>query len=153
MMPFTPRPLPPRSHAARLRDPLDASLVPALAIPRLRLDLEGGFGELVGRPLLGEALRGKRFGEAKQRVQFHLNEGGAGATAEAVVGSYGLPPPRSFLVTAPFLVLLQRRGARAPYLAAWVESTAWMEVLGQVAPPAPLPAGWGSPPGWGAPPG
>ncbi|WP_437573385.1 hypothetical protein [Sorangium sp. So ce887] len=58
-------------------------------------------------------------------MQFHLNEGGAGATAEAVVGSYGRPPPRSFQVTSPFLVLLQRREASAPYLAAWVESTAW----------------------------
>ncbi|WP_437479360.1 hypothetical protein WME75_33320 [Sorangium sp. So ce1014] len=27
--------------------------------------------------------------------EFHPNEGGAGATAEAVVGSYGWPPPRS----------------------------------------------------------
>ncbi|WP_437774420.1 hypothetical protein [Sorangium sp. So ce1097] len=122
-----------------------------LAIPRLRLDLEAIFGDLIGRPLLGEALLGKRFDEAKQRVQFHLNEGGAGATAEAVVGSYGPPPPRSFLVTQPFLVLLQRRGASVPYLAAWVESTAWMEVLGQVAPPAAPPAGWGAPPGWGPP--
>ncbi|WP_434040983.1 MULTISPECIES: hypothetical protein [Sorangium] len=119
----------------------------ALAIPRLTLDVEGRFGELMGRPLLGDALRGRRLDEAKQRVQFHLNEGGAGATAEAIVGSYGLPPPRSFLVTAPFLVLLQRRGARAPYLAAWVESTAWMEVLGQVAPPTAPPAGWGPPAG------
>ncbi|WP_437618150.1 hypothetical protein [Sorangium sp. So ce1151] len=126
-----------------------------LVIPRLKLDLEGVFGDLIGRPLLGEALRGKRFGEAKQRVQFHLNEGGAGATSEAVLGSYG-PPPRSFWVTAPFLVLLQRRGASAPYLAAWVESTAWMEVLGPVPPPVTPPgwgAGWGGPPGYGAPPG
>ncbi|XXY51156.1 hypothetical protein WME91_08430 [Sorangium sp. So ce269] len=125
----------------------------ALSIPRLKLDLEGRFGELTGRPLLGETLGGKRFDEAKQRVQFHLNEGGAGATSEAVIGSYGAPPPRSFNVTAPFLVLLQRRGASAPYLAAWVESTAWMEVLGQVAPPAAPPAGWGAPAGWGSPPG
>lgn len=124
----------------------------ALAIPRLGLDLEGRFGELMDRPLLGETLGGKCFDEAKQRVQFHLNEGGAGATAEAVIGSYGPPPPRSFQVTAPFLVLLQRRGAGAPYLAAWVASTAWMDVLGPVAPPAAPPAGWGSPPGWGPPP-
>ncbi|KYF59396.1 hypothetical protein BE04_30260, partial [Sorangium cellulosum] len=99
-----------------------------LVIPRLKLDLEERFRELEGRPLIGEELSGVRFDEAKQRVQFHLNEGGAGATAEAILGSYG-PPPRSFWVTAPFLVLLQRRGASAPYLAAWVESTAWMEVL------------------------
>ncbi|WP_437806266.1 hypothetical protein [Sorangium sp. So ce1078] len=120
----------------------------ALAIPRLKFDLEMMFGDLIGRPLLGEELHGKRFGEAKQRVQFHLNEGGAGATSEAVIGSYGPPPPRSFQVTSPFLALLQRRGASAPYLAAWVESTAWMEVLGPVPPPAATPAGWGSPPGW-----
>ncbi|XXY12911.1 hypothetical protein WME88_32080 [Sorangium sp. So ce216] len=125
----------------------------ALSIPRLRLDLEGRFGELTGRPLLVEQVLGKRFDEARQRVQFHLNEGGAGATSEAVMVAYGPPPPRSFQVTAPFLVLLQRRGASAPYLAAWVESTAWMEVLGQVAPPAAPPAGWGAPAGWGSPPG
>ncbi|WP_437662062.1 hypothetical protein [Sorangium sp. So ce1182] len=130
----------------------------ALSIPRLKLDVAEIFGDLIGRPLLGEALRGKRFGEAKQRVQFHLNEGGAGATSEAVIGSYGAPPPRSFNVTAPFLVLLQRRGASAPYLAAWVESTAWMEVLGPVPPPPVTPPGWGAgwggtPPGYGMPPG
>ncbi|WP_437726696.1 hypothetical protein [Sorangium sp. So ce861] len=105
-----------------------------LVIPRLRLELEGRFGEIEGRPLIGEELSGVRFDEAKHRVQFHLNEGGAGATAEAVLGSYG-PPPRPFRVTAPFLVLLQRRRARAPYLTVWMESTAWMEVLGPVPPP------------------
>ncbi|WP_437331636.1 hypothetical protein [Sorangium sp. So ce394] len=75
------------------------------------------------------------------------HEGDAGATAEAILGSYG-PPPRSFWVTAPFLVLLQRRGASGPCLAAWVESTAWMEVLGPVPPPPP---GWGPPAGFGPP--
>lgn len=127
----------------------------ALSIPRLDLDVEGSFGELLGRPLLAEQIRGKRFDEAKQRVQFHMNEGGAGIKSEAILGGYGPPPPRSFKVTQPFLVLMIRRGASSPYLAAWVASTAWMEVLGKAEPPASQgfynPSGFGPPSGFGTP--
>jgi hypothetical protein len=126
-----------------------------LSIPRLDLDIEELFGELLGRPLLAEQVRGKRFDEAKQRVQFHLNEGGAGIKSEAALGAYGAPAPRSFQVTQPFLVLMTRRGESSPYLAAWVATTAWMNVLGKAAKPASArfydPSGFGPPPGFGPP--
>jgi hypothetical protein len=126
-----------------------------LSIPRLALDVEGSFVDLVGRPMLTEQIRGKCFDVAKQRVKFHMNEGGAGIKSEAIVTGYGPPPPRSFQVSQPFLVLMIRRGASSPYLAAWIESTAWMVVLGRAEPAVPEgfydPAGFGPSPGFGPP--
>lgn len=126
-----------------------------LSIPSLALDVEESFVDLAGRPMLTEQIRGKCFDVAKQRVQLYMNDVGAGITSEAILTGYGPPPARSFDVSQPFLVLMLRRGASSPYLAAWIESPAWMEVLGRAEPAVPEgfhgPAGFGPFPGFGPP--
>ncbi|WP_437781184.1 hypothetical protein [Sorangium sp. So ce1097] len=108
-----------------------------VAIPRIELETEASFPELLGRPLCTGELAGRVFDEVKQRARFTLDEGGASVTAEAAILSFGMPEPRrSFVVCQPFLVMLIRRSAFVPYLALWVETPAWMQ------PPA-RPAGAG----------
>jgi len=111
----------------------------SVSVPRLAIDADGRFDDLVGRPLLNDAARGKQFDEARQTVRFSLDERGAVVRSEAALISYSAPP-RSFHVTEPFLVMLLREGAPAPYLAAWVETPRWMTDQGEAPRP---PLGWG----------
>jgi hypothetical protein len=102
----------------------------ALSVPCLAIDAAAKFPELVGRPLLNEGAAAARFDEARQVVHFSLDHRGARVSSEAVIHSFG-PPPRSFCVTEPFLVLLLRRASRTPYLAAWLETATWMQDRGE----------------------
>jgi hypothetical protein len=79
-----------------------------LYIPVLDFDITKDYPEL-GR--LGFVL-------AKQRTRFRLDEKGALLESEAVgVGGGGA---RRLVFDGPFLLLMERRGAAAPYLALWV---------------------------------
>jgi hypothetical protein len=129
-------------------DPRSVHQGEKVAIPRLELDVAQTFDEVIGRPLSNDAARGTSFDDAMQQVCFKLDEGGASVTAEASLGSFGLPP-RSFYVTQPFLVMLLRRASSEPFLALWVETTEWMQVLEKLPPGPATPMG--SPP-FGPPP-
>ena len=94
-----------------------------LQIPCLDLDVERRYPELHGRALENEGHTPHAFGEVLERVRFTLDEGGARVVSEAVFGGLSLPP-RSFVCQSPFLVMVLRRGARLPFLAAWVETAA-----------------------------
>ncbi|KYF80854.1 hypothetical protein BE20_12675 [Sorangium cellulosum] len=121
-----------------------------LSIPRLQLEVNRRFDELVHRPLCNQELQGKTFDEVHQLVKFKLDEAGARVTAEAVMHGYGVPTPkRYFIVRKPFLLMLIRRSAPIPYLALWVETTAWMQEQPTPVPPAlPTidPSFWPRPP-------
>lgn len=120
-----------------------------LCVPRLQLEMNRRFDEFAHRPLCNQDLQGKSFDEVQQRVKFKLDEVGASVTAEAVMYAYGMPAPkRDFIVRRPFLLMLIRRSAPIPYLALWVETTAWMQEQPAPAPPAfpPLdPSLWNGP--------
>ncbi|WP_437283770.1 hypothetical protein WME90_44170 [Sorangium sp. So ce375] len=108
-----------------------------LCVPRLQLEVFRQFDELTHRPLCNQALQGVSFDEVQQRVKFRLDEVGASVTAEAVMHGYGVPArKRYFIVRRPFLLMLIRRSAPIPYLALWVETTAWMQEQPAPAPPA-----------------
>jgi hypothetical protein len=132
--------IPPREElSATVRDAMDRlGRLPApysalqrdetLLVPRIRLEEDRRFPEVIGRPLLTEGLKGVHFDEVKQHVAFTLNEAGASVAAYAVMASFGVPErKRDFVVAEPFLLMLIRREAAIPYLALWVETQAWMQ--------------------------
>jgi hypothetical protein len=92
-----------------------------LHIPCIDLDETRRYGELYGQGIDNPGFEQHVFGEVLERVRFVLDEGGARVISEALFGGLSLPP-RSFLCTDPFLVLVLRRGARLPFLALWVET-------------------------------
>lgn len=112
---------------SRLRD--DAASQPdarlrseeKLRVPSLDFDATRRHPELHGRGILNRGFEAHIFGETLERVCFVLDEGGARVVSEALFGGLSLPP-RSFVCTDPFLVMVMRRGARMPFLAAWVET-------------------------------
>lgn len=94
-----------------------------LEVPCLDFDLSSNLPEIRGA-LLEHAVEGADvLGEVRQRVRFRLDEGGARVTADARIGGLSLPP-RILVCDGPFLVLVQRRGAQLPTLAAWVATPA-----------------------------
>ena len=113
---------------SRLRD--DAATQPdgrlqtqeKLRIPCVDFDAVRRYPELYGRGIENAGFEQHQFGETLERVHFVLDEGGARVFSEALFGGLSLPP-RSFLCNDPFLVMVLRRGARMPFLAAWVETS------------------------------
>ena len=55
-----------------------------------------------------------------QQIRFRLDETGAVLKSEAI--TFMASPPRRFVFDKPFLILLERRGAKNPYFALWVDN-------------------------------
>lgn len=157
--PFGPPPVTtPRTLRERVSDALARldQLPPAertvvaeesFSMPNVRLDQAGSFDELTAAPIALADGRVLRIDDARQCVRFALDETGAKVTSEARLLSFG-PPPRVLSVSGPFVVMLLRRGATVPYLAAWIQTAATME---RVADAAPVAGPWklGPPTGFG----
>jgi hypothetical protein len=79
-----------------------------LVIPVVDFDLTRDYDELLSAGLV----------LAQQRTRFRLDETGAVLESEGV-GVMGFTP-RNFVFDRPFLILLERDGAGAPYSALWV---------------------------------
>ena len=99
-----------RSNPSRI-DPLVD-----LAVPKLDLDLRRAYHELEGRRVLN--VGGEPILDAKQDIRFRLNERGAMLKSEATI-TFGGGPSR-FIFDRPFLILMERKGAKVPYFALWV---------------------------------
>ena len=57
---------------------------------------------------------------AAQTIRFQLNENGATLRSEARLEGKGRPMPAIF--NKPFLIMLQRKDAKQPYFALWVDN-------------------------------
>ena len=91
--------------------------------PCLDVDLVGDLPALHGAVLEQGAAGTNIVGNVRQRLRFRLDEGAPGARAEARLAGLYLPP-RNLTCDGPFLLLVQRRAARVPTLAAWIETPA-----------------------------
>jgi len=92
----------------------------SLEIPVVDFDLMREYSELYGRAIIARSpkLNGSQIAIAKQKIRFRLDETGALLKSEALLAlCEGF---RRFVFDRPFLVLLQRQGARTPYFALWV---------------------------------
>jgi hypothetical protein len=130
-------PVPRLSLAERVREALSRlDRAPAAAralseeesfsMPTLRIQEKASFPELTRAPIPLADGTSLALDEAVQSVLFSIDETGARAQSQAALVAYGAPP-RSFAVSGPFLIMLVRRGASIPYLAAWIEGTDAMQ--------------------------
>lgn len=97
-------------------------------MPCVAIDAETSYSELTGRDLIGPQRR-YRIAEAVQNLRLGLDETGARVRSEAAMVAFGLafrrePEPRRLVCDGPFLLLLHRRGAARPYVAAWIATPA-----------------------------
>jgi len=101
-----------------------------LWIPVLDFDVLRDYGEITGlrvkspdkgRETAGkEEMTGLPIAVARQSIRFRLDETGAVLKSEAI-GVLG-GRANSYLFDKPFLILLERRSARNPYFALWVDN-------------------------------
>lgn len=96
-----------------------------LVIPTLELSVFADFKDQLNHP---DQLSGTRIEQARQVLQFRLDERGAVIQSEAeVVGENGAyeyaPGTRTFIFDKPFLIMLREASTRPPYFAAWIGNT------------------------------
>lgn len=99
----------------------------SLTVPVLRHDHTGEFKSLAGPVVTVGRLSGQSIGWVRQRVRLELDRTGVQLDSEAAGGLFG--GGREFDFNRPFLVLLMRKGAPRPYLAAWIGNKEFMRVL------------------------
>lgn len=106
--------------------------------PALNFEIAARFPELKGRILAPKAT-GASLVDAQQLIRFRLDEKGAVLKSEAVLDkkaeSKGEPPkPRRFVLDGPFLILMQKKDAKVPYFAAWIDNDELLVPLKQPKP-------------------
>ncbi len=101
-----------------------------LQIPKIRIDVEHSYEELIGRTVCNPGWEGYYVSKALQAIKFDLDEKGTILRSDAVIEMTVTFSPymiveerRQFIFDGPFLVCLKEREARYPYLALWVGSS------------------------------
>ncbi len=93
-----------------------------LVVPYLFCDEEKSFQELVGRSVI--SLPGEVVREALQSIEFRMDEKGVKLHSEAIMtfGCAASVPvvPRDIVLAPPFLLMMKRGDAPAPYFVAWI---------------------------------
>jgi len=116
-------------------EPSPAGRGDVLRVPRLNFDVTRGYAELEGRRLVSSSpgvADDLVLLSAVQNTRFQLDEKGVRLRGESHVafGCSASPPPhisRVMVFDEPFLILLKRARADAPYFALWVDNP---EILG-----------------------
>jgi hypothetical protein len=95
-----------------------------LFVPKLNFHLLRQYNELVGKRLkVGNSrANGLPIALAEQDIRFQLNETGARLKSEAKLPVPVSRPSEGYIFDRPFLILLERRDAKAPYFALWVDN-------------------------------
>lgn len=110
--------------------PVRMGVTDVLQVPKLNFDIRRNYAELlwkrlrVANPKVASDLI---LLQATQDIRFEMNEIGVKLRSEAAIhfgcSAAAPPPPVHVLIfDKPFLVLLQRRDARQPYFAMWVQN-------------------------------
>lgn len=96
----------------------------SLFIPVLDFDLTKRYEEVTGRLIesTNERLNDQPIVAAIQSIRFSLDEKGATLKSESMM-LLGGTPQGNLVFNKPFLVLLQRKGAKNPYFVLWVGNT------------------------------
>jgi len=105
-----------------LRDaPPTATGRDVVVIPDIAFDITSPFAQLEGRGVVG--VPGTTLRKAIQSVKLQMDEKGVELQSEAQVSfscAAHPPPGRSFVLAPPFLLVMERRGAKVPYLVCWI---------------------------------
>jgi len=93
-----------------------------LTVPVVDFDVTRKYRELIGKVLVQS---GKPIVEAIQTIRFSLDEKGSRLESGVFIESWGerMRPPYRMFFDKPFLILLERRGAKRPYFALWVANS------------------------------
>ena len=118
-----------RQRAAR-QDPPCAFRDDILKAPKLNFDLTRRYAEVERQPLAlrrPAALRDLQITDALQNIRFQMDEKGVVLRSEShmifACSAPHVPQPQHILIfDQPFLILLERRAARSPYFALWVDT-------------------------------
>jgi hypothetical protein len=98
----------------------------ALVIPLLNFDLWQEYDALYKEVVTPGPLQDGRVVLAIQDIRFRLDECGAILKSEARMVEKKCEAksdgPRQFIFDKPFLLLLERHGAKQPYFAIWVDN-------------------------------
>jgi hypothetical protein len=119
-----------RHRIARSSQPEPAGTNDVLIVPRIAFDLLREYTELERRWLVPAGTNvapDLSLLSALQTIKFEMNEKGVELKSEAHMafgcGREGEPPRKHIMIfNQPFLVLLERTGARLPYIALWVDN-------------------------------
>jgi hypothetical protein len=112
-------------QGSRLLSPRLDPQCEVLRIPKIDLDVQHRYSELLHKLWLNEGFEEYRLSKAVQAIKFKLNEKGAELSSEAGMVAYlGVAQePRKFIFDKPFLLCLKEREARYPYLAIWIDNS------------------------------
>ncbi len=99
-----------------------------LAIPKINLNTNKIYGELLGKHLANKGFEKYFFALAEQSINFEIDNLGARAGSEAKIVLKKGPSARRMVIDGPFLIYLKEYGAEQPYLAAWIDNTAYLVV-------------------------
>jgi len=97
-----------------------------LAIPKINLDLNKEYSELLGKFLVNKGFEEYFFAQAEQNINFEMDEQGARAGSDVTIMLKKGPSARRMVMDGPFLVYLKEYGAERPYLAVWIDNTEWL---------------------------
>jgi hypothetical protein len=102
-----------------------------LLVPCLKWDISHRLREIEKRPILEGRMKGHFFACASQTISFNFDRNGALLESEVdLLLSSGIednpPPERHFNFTRPFLIVMKKRDAAAPYFVMWVENAELM---------------------------
>ena len=94
-----------------------------LVVPKLNFDVTRNYDELLHRAfkVANPRAQGIFVYPAIQRIRFQLNEKGVQLHSEAAFGGLWAEPLH-LVFDRPFLILMQRKNARTPYLALWIDN-------------------------------
>ena len=108
----------------RMADGYPQSTLVELMIPKLNFDLLKDYSELIGKTLKvrNPELKDWFFVMAAQSIRFQLNEQGAKLRSEARMENVKSMKPMPAVFNKPFLIMLQRKDAKQPYFALWVDN-------------------------------
>ncbi|MGD0091438.1 MAG: hypothetical protein ABSE73_16085 [Planctomycetota bacterium] len=113
-------------------------------MPNIAMDLNRNYEEVMHRHVLNlkDKVNTKEKGDsivaAYQTVRFRLDDRGVELKSEAGIGwaAADEPEPRWLVFDRPFLLYLERVGAKAPYFALWVENPELLEKPDPASKPA-----------------
>jgi hypothetical protein len=120
-----------RQRIARNSHPEPAGTNDVLIAPRIAFDLLREYTEIERRwlvPAATNVAQDLSLVSALQTIKFEMNEKGVELKSEAhmafACGMVSEPPRKHIMIfNQPFLVLLERTGARMPYFALWVDNS------------------------------
>jgi len=94
-------------------------------VPVLNFELWKSYDELRDKIVTTPGpLQGTPIGIAMQTIRFRFDERGAILKSEAAIAKAAemMGGPRQLIFDKPFLILLERRDAKQPYFALWVDN-------------------------------